>query len=289
MPPTNGIGTNYVWYTVDLNPVTVERIGAILIGDKSLTLTQQEFSCSFTISPASRQHGPGGTVDDSVTLRTSNQCEWIVVNTNDWIRLLSENNGIGSNFIHYAMDPNQYPIGRTGLVMIADKILTLSQEPLICTYRLSPSFRPHGAGATSGGINVIVNGAGCPWGVTNDNDWISFPVMNGSGTVSNFAYFITANPRTTSRTGMVVIAGQVLTITQSGTSNGGAFSEITTLEGGQISLRLTGPVGAVWALQRSSDLIDWDPVTTVTNTTGTVDYIDTPPAGNRCFYRALLE
>ncbi|MEY2407948.1 MAG: large repetitive protein, partial [Verrucomicrobiota bacterium] len=55
-----------------------------------------------------------------------------------------------------------------------------------------------------------------------------------------------------------------------------------------VQLRLVGETGARWSLQVSTDLHDWQPLTTVTNTTGLVEFIDSsaisPP---QRFYRAV--
>jgi hypothetical protein len=285
----NGSGSNLVSYHVDDNPNPVERTTVILIGDEPFTLTQQPFNCDYTLSPVSRQHGPGAATN-SVNVRTSPGCPWNVTTTNSWVNIVSNASGMGSNSVGYAVEANPNPMWRTGILMIADQILTLSQQPVVCNYRLSPSNRVHGFGSTSGSINIIVNGAGCPWIVMNTNDWITFPVMSGTGSATNFAYSITANPRPIDRSGIVMIADQVLTLTQRGTTNGGAFEAIAVLEGGQTMLRLTGTPGMIWELQASSDLISWQTVSHVTNATGTVECIDTPPpSASRRFYRALLE
>jgi hypothetical protein len=67
------------------------------------------------------------------------------------------------------------------------------------------------------------------------------------------------------------------------------IDDIQMLEGGAIHLNLTaGP--RVMELQVSSDLINWEPVATVTNSTGMIDYTDLVPAdsGQR-FYRAMMK
>jgi len=67
------------------------------------------------------------------------------------------------------------------------------------------------------------------------------------------------------------------------------IDQIQMLEGGAIHLNLTaGP--RVMELQVSSDLINWEPVATVTNSTGMIDYTDLVPAdsGQR-FYRAMMK
>ncbi|HMJ90791.1 MAG TPA: BACON domain-containing carbohydrate-binding protein, partial [Candidatus Acidoferrum sp.] len=62
----------------------------------------------------------------------------------------------------------------------------------------------------------VTTGPNCVWGVTNTNSWIIIaPDAGGTGN-GTMMYDVEANPSTSSRTGVVVIAGQALTITQLG-------------------------------------------------------------------------
>ncbi len=54
---------------------------------------------------------------------------------------------------------------------------------------------------------------------------------------------------------------------------------------GSVSLRLNGPAGQVGVLQRSSNLIDWEEVTTLYLPDGSVDYTDHSSAGASQYYR----
>jgi hypothetical protein len=55
-----------------------------------------------------------------------------------------------------------------------------------------------------------------------------------------------------------------------------------------VQLRLIGETGVTWNLQVSTDLQYWQPLVTVTNTTGVVEYIDNAaPDPAQRFYRAV--
>lgn len=57
---------------------------------------------------------------------------------------------------------------------------------------------------------------------------------------------------------------------------------------GQVRLRVIGEVGAAWNLQHSANLLDWQPLATVTNLTGLVEFIDTSAgASSHRYYRAV--
>jgi hypothetical protein len=66
------------------------------------------------------------------------------------------------------------------------------------------------------------------------------------------------------------------------------FEAIKIPAASAVQLRLIGETGVSWNLQVSTDLENWQPLTTVTNTTGIVEFMDTsatnPP---QRFYRAV--
>jgi len=66
------------------------------------------------------------------------------------------------------------------------------------------------------------------------------------------------------------------------------INDIETLVGGGVHLNLSaGP--RVIDLEVSNDLINWEPLSTVTNTTGMIDYTDVvPPNSPQRFYRAKM-
>jgi len=68
-----------------------------------------------------------------------------------------------------------------------------------------------------------------------------------------------------------------------------AFSPISVVGGGDVTLNLVGPPGRVVQIQASSDLTTWDTLATVTNVTGTLQYLDSVPAETiQRFYRATM-
>src|SRR5437879_8453629 len=128
-------------------------------------------ACTYSISPTNRVHGYGAATN-SVSLTTASGCAWTVANTNGWITILSPTNGFGPGSVSYAVDANLSSNWRTGVVMIADQFLTLSQQPTPCAYSISPTNRMHGYGAITNSVSVTTTGA-CAWTVINTNSWIT--------------------------------------------------------------------------------------------------------------------
>jgi uncharacterized protein (TIGR03437 family) len=89
--------------------------------------------------------------------------------------------------------------------------------PPPCTYSLSHTSRTYMSGATSGIIGVTTQ-AGCAWTASVDQNWVSFTKstsLNGSDSIT---YSIAANTSGATRTATLTIAGQSVTITQSGSA-----------------------------------------------------------------------
>src|SRR5205085_6505533 len=109
------------------------------------------------------------------------------------------------------LDPN----ARSGTLNINGQAYSIIQNGVVCSYRISPTNRTHGAGANANFFTMNVSNP-CPWSVVNTNPWITITSpTNGVG--SNIInYTISANNASTSRSGSVVIGGAVSTLTQNG-------------------------------------------------------------------------
>ena len=287
----NGVGSGNVTYAVAANPSSSDRSGAVLIGDQSLTLTQRGFVCTYSLSPTNRSHGYGATTGMvNLTTSGSNVCTWTAVTTNSWITITSSADGTGDATISYAVAANSSLSPRTGVVMIADQLLTLAQAGFACSFRLSPTNRTHGFAAATGSVNVITSTNLCAWTVSNTNGWITIlsPAVGAGTGIVNYA--VSANFATVSRTGVVMIGDQLLTLTQRGITNGLSFTEIFKPAPGQLKLTLAGGPGGVWELQASSDLLTWQKISNLTNTTGRMEFIDTVSnTSTQRFYRAVQQ
>jgi hypothetical protein len=96
-----------------------------------------------------------------------------------------------------------------------------------CLYSLSPATQSFSSSGGAGTV-AISTGAGCPWTAVNNASWIIIS-SNSSGTGgSTVNYSIAENPSSASRSGMINIGGQILTVTQSGSSSGYSTSSSNT-------------------------------------------------------------
>jgi hypothetical protein len=284
----SGAGSRIVTYAVAANPSASDRMGVVMIADQPFSVIQRAAPCSVSISPESRTHGYGATTG-SVSVTTAIGCPWTVINTNDWITITSSASASGSGTVSYMVDANPNPMERTGVVLIGDQLLTLRQRAVVCAYDITPTTRVHGFGDTTGTV-IVSTSSGCSWTVINTNTWITILSSTEGMGFGSVGYKVAFNHSTNERSGVIMIADQSLSLTQRGLTNTGFFFQsLTPLSGGQVKLKLLSPLNSTCELQSSLDLINWGSFFSVSNTTGAVEYIDTPPGDvNRRFYRALL-
>jgi len=119
--------------------------------------------------------------------------------------------------------------------------LVLGNPPAAsCTYSVSPLSASFGKKGGSGAVTVSTLD-GCSWGATSNSTWLRITSTSdgtGSGTVG---YSVDSNPNPGSRTGLLTVAGQRVTITQSGT---GGTDNYRHLVAGVA--HATGAVGTAW-------------------------------------------
>ena len=227
-----------------------------MVADQPLTLIQRPAACLIALTPDIRTHGYAASTGD-VSVVTADLCPWGVVNTNTWIALVTPGAGIGSGAFTYRLDPNPVPLSRTGLVLVADQVLTLIQRPFACTLSLTPDFRLHGYGAAVGQMAVTAPDV-CDWAATTSASWITLgtpSIGKGNGTLT---YGLTANPSSIARTGLVSVADQVFTIAQKGVPCSFTLSPTDRTHGyagtsGTISL--TAPDGCAWSVVNTNDWV----------------------------------
>jgi hypothetical protein len=290
---SNGTGTatGPVGYLVEENPNLTDRIGALTVEGQTYTITQLAATCSISLSSTNRNHGYAAT-NNSVDVDTAAGCVWPVSTPDSWIQILSGSPGTGTGTVSYAVLSNLNLTPRDGSIQIGNRTLTLHQAAFDCNYKLSPTSRSHGFGATSSTTTnsvVITNVTpGCTWSVNNTNDWIIITSgLSGTGN-SNFTYTVGANSGTTTRTGYVVVEDQVLTLTQGISTNGFRFEAVIPGPSGEIILKLNGGPPGIWELHSSPDLVTWTKFANITNITGRVEYILPSTGGTNRFFQAKL-
>ena len=126
IPPSANTGSVTLNYQASAN-TGAGRAAAIKIANQIHIVTQDPGNgCTYAINPTQMSF-PGSGGDSFVTLVTQTGCEWAVSPTWPWMRLTSPSTGVGDAVITYSVLPN-YDDPRTGAVLVADRILSISQD-----------------------------------------------------------------------------------------------------------------------------------------------------------------
>ena len=123
-----------------------------------------------------------------------------------------------------------------------------------------------GSNATDGELNLLSFPAASL--VTGDNV-LAVEVHQGSTTSTDIAFALSLHATITITNRPVIVSSAML-------SNG------------DFELTLSGFAGRVYAIDRSTNLVDWATLTTFTNVTGQTPILDSNPVGSQRFYRGRL-
>ncbi|MBF0525168.1 MAG: BACON domain-containing protein, partial [Deltaproteobacteria bacterium] len=206
--PPGGSGT--VNYTVAPYTKSTDQTGHIYIGDQTFTITQKGVSCGLSLDPTTQTFNNSGG-SGTVAVTTPAGCTWAASTLDSWIHVTSGGTGTGTGKVSYLVDTYNGTTSRIGNIIIAGLTFAVVQQGASCLYSISPTNGSFTSDPNSGIITVTTQ-AGCPWGIFNSDPWITASATVGAG--PGFVNFsITANPGPGQRTGTVIIAGQIFTIT----------------------------------------------------------------------------
>ncbi|PYV37574.1 MAG: hypothetical protein DMG09_14365 [Acidobacteria bacterium] len=270
---SGGTGNGTVNYSVDANTISTARIGTMTIAGLTFTVTQSGTSCGYSVSPVSASaSASAGT--GTVSVATSGTCSWNAASNAGWIVITSGNGGAGNGSVNYSVQANTGTNPRTGTLTVAGQTVTITQAAAPCTFSASPTSQS--LSSSGGALAVTVTtGSTCAWTAASNVGWITLASgipVTGSGTAG---FSVADNSGGVSRTGTVTVAGQTVTVTQTGgTSCGFAISPASkTFDGTAAtgSVSITSPGSCSWTASSSSS---WITVTSAASGAGnaTVTY-----------------
>ncbi|HMJ06189.1 MAG TPA: BACON domain-containing carbohydrate-binding protein, partial [Chthoniobacterales bacterium] len=210
---SSGTGNGTVTYTATSGSDGMTAL--LIIAEQAFPIHFGSDPCTYTVTPTnatwSANGGTGG-----VGVQTPSGCGWGAMSNDSWITITKINHDSGNGGLTYSIAPNSGP-ARTGTLTVAGQTVTIEQVTTPCSYEVSPTTEQHYGSAGGAGSTSISTTNGCPWTVTTDSSWIILGVSNGSGSgPSTVTYWVNANTATSSRSGTITVAGQVITVTQEG-------------------------------------------------------------------------
>ncbi len=207
--------------------------------------------CAVTLASNSLNMGASGG-DGALTIAVNRECSWTARPDVDWITLTSTPTGQGGATINFRVAANPASSSRRGSIGVNDHRVDVTQAGSPCTYSLS---RTSDAIDAAGGNRAILvtAGASCPWTAKSNAAWIT--ITGGASGTGNGTVSIDVAPNTgLERSGTVVIAGQIYTLSQ--TAAGAPVPECTfslsstsqsiAAAGGPVSLTVLAGGGCEW-------------------------------------------
>ncbi|MCC7415519.1 MAG: hypothetical protein IT176_00140 [Acidobacteria bacterium] len=118
----------------------------------------------------------------------------------------------GTDVIAFDVAPASSSLERTGMLSIAGRQAAVVQAGAPCAFAASAGGTEFGAAGGGGAVDLQTL-AGCEWSATSHADWIGLGQAGGSGSAA-LQYAVAANATGSARTGLITIAGQVISISQ---------------------------------------------------------------------------
>jgi subtilisin family serine protease len=164
-----------------------------------------------SISPASQNFVSSGGAG-VVNITAPAGVGWQTFVNDAWITVTSGGSGSGNGTLNFSVAANT-GAARTGTLIVAGRLFTVTQDAPACTYAISPTSASFTSAGGAGSVTVTA-GAGCAWTAASNAAWITITSGasgSGNGAVS---YSVAANAGA-ARSGTMTVAGQTFTVTQS--------------------------------------------------------------------------
>ena len=255
--PAEGHGDGTVNFTAAANGDPSSRTGALTLNDQRVEIAQDGKPCEFRLSSDHEIMDSAGG-DRTVRVSASSvQCGWTAEVDVPWMTIAAgrQGNGDGAVTIHVDVSGSA---ARTGALTIAGRVVQVEQRPTPvteCRYAVGATAFTLGGAGGSRDVPVTTS-PGCAWAAESQVAWITVAggsAGSGPGVVS-FRVAATEGP---ARTGVLRVAGQVVTVGQSGgcsyTIDQPAYSAPASGGPGAISMQTSA--GCDWTASASASWI----------------------------------
>ena len=208
---TSRQGPGTVTISASANNTVYPRSGTIRVAGKTFSVSQKGHGVE--IEYESKVFGVDGGMS-SVSIHPDGNISWTAVASDTWIVIFQNASGTGDAEIEYILAPYEGDGSpRTGWIQIGDKKVYITQRSYDLDITPRADWVTGNAGAGEIGVSAGINDI---WqAIITEGSWITivsgYDEKTGSGTV-RFTY--TENNTGMTRTGKIMIAGEVYTLTQ---------------------------------------------------------------------------
>lgn len=221
--PTRVTGSGTVTLTAAPNVDQVSRTGYVMVGTRALSVTQGGVSttsgCTYAVFPTTFDAGFGNETA-TVAVTAPPGCAWSA--SASGFAHVSPASGSGSGTVAVAIDNNTAQESRGVVLMVAGRAVTVTQagraaNPQGCTYSVTPAEATFDFRAATASVRVSTQ-SGCAWTATESSGFVALTSASSGSGSATVTVRIDANPLSTPRSALVMIAGEPVTIEQGAAS-----------------------------------------------------------------------
>lgn len=224
------VGPGTVTLAAAANEAVDAREATVKIAEKAFRVSQKAHGVE--VEYDNRLFGADGG-DGSIAIHPDGDIVWTAVASASWIVIFENESGTGDAEILYFVEPCMDDgSSRTGMITVGDKTVYITQRAYDLDITPTGDWVTGNAGAGEIGVSASV---GDVWSVVVTEPWISIVTGDDTGTGSGtvrFAY--TDNDTGKTRTGKILVAGEVYTLTQAAHADpsSAAFTQVDSLSDG---------------------------------------------------------
>jgi hypothetical protein len=163
---TSGVGSGTVNFTVEQNPSSQQRGGAVLVNGNLVTIVQQGSSCTVTLGSTAITANFDTTLAAIIEVKTPDYCVWRALPSSSWIHAANGSPGSGNGRFSFSVDKNVSNAIRKGSITVGNAQVEVTQNAAPCDLVIEPGVINIDAagGATQGLVHAP---SGCPWTIGN--------------------------------------------------------------------------------------------------------------------------
>jgi hypothetical protein len=225
----SGQGDGSVTFAAAANPIVNERRGAIVVNGTRVEIGQAAAACAFGIDRPSRSVDAAGG-SHAVVVTAQAGCAWSARSDVPWIAVTSGANGSGTGTVTLLVTANTALQPRSGTVTIAGLSYTVDQAAATpggggpdptpptdpsCAFTVTPLSGSFGADGGAVEVTVAASAQTCGWTAVSAAPWISLEGGVSETGNGRRRFIVAPNGTADPRAGTVIVAGAVITITQS--------------------------------------------------------------------------
>lgn len=254
----SGSGAGLVTYAATANTATTARSATLMVAGQTVAVTQAG-ACAYTLSPQTQNATEAGG-SGTATVTTGGGCAWSISSNSAWLTVSAGASGSGTGTVAHSVAPNT-GAARSGSLTIAGQTLTVAQGAA-CAFGVSPLTQSLTA-AGGAGTATVSTIAGCGWSAVSQSGWITVTAGASGSSSGTVSYTVAQNTSTAPRSGMILAAGQIVSVTQAGAAASCTYSVSPTSasiggSGGVGSATVVAGAGCSWV---ASSSVSWISIT----------------------------